>query len=415
MSDSSTPDHEDEDKDLNAEKSGINNLDGESEFDDRFLGLVAEDIERTDHETSLIIKKQSELGTGFYARLIKSLVGLEFCESKSESLWDKLLKHKYDMSNGLGRNVGIKVAAIDYFANITGDLTSVKVIDRDSFLETAEMAISDGLTGLYNHRYFYDRLRRELNDALNEDRPLSIIIIDIDYFKEYNDINGHIAGDVALRNVSEEIKKAEKNGAVCCRYGGEEFTLLLPSTGKAKAGEAAEEIRRSIEERKFPNEFVLPSGKLTVSIGVAEFPLDGTDSRSLVEYADRALYHCKINGKNQVCIFAPNRRKQQRRVATLDAELAVISEDGISSSRDVALVNISTGGLRCRISCRLKINQAVKIYLPESIAGKCEPVIAVVVRCARVEQSVWSLGLRFVRLPDDAEMRIMNFVARGDG
>lgn len=382
-------------------------------FNERILGNFAKDLECTEDERHNIEKHRKKLSGNFYSRLIQSLVDLEYNEKEAEKLWEILLEHKYIISKSLGRNVGIKVAAIDYFTNIADGLKPLQVVNKQSFLETTEMAICDGLTGLFNHRYFYDSLRKEIQVASNDNTPLSIVIFDIDYFKEYNDINGHVAGDVALHKVAEVIKSSIEEPAICCRYGGEEFTLILPRTGKAKAAEIADNIRIKIAGAKFPNEFVLPAGNLTISGGIAEFPLDGTDARNMVEYADRALYHSKLNGKNQVCLLAPNRRKQQRAISKLTAEIEVIPDEGEGFTKEITLVNISVGGIRCRVDCRLKINQAVKLYLPEILVGNIDPVIAVVVRCTRVEQSIWSLGLRFVRLPKEIENKISLFVSEG--
>ncbi len=398
---------------MNDHPISSDSLDEDSVFDDRFIDLVAEDVKGSNSEALHVNQKKTELANGFYSRIFKSLIGLEFKENEAEDLWGKLLEHKYNMSTQLKRNVGIRVAAIDYFTNITGTLSSVKVMDKNVFLETTDMAISDGLTGLYNHRYFYDRLRKQIQDATDNDSILSIILIDVDYFKDYNDINGHVAGDVALRKIAKIIRTTVEDLGYSCRYGGEEFTVILPQTSKAKAMDIAEKIRQSIEEEIFPNEFALPSGRLTISLGIAEFPLDGTDSRGLMEYADRALYHSKANGKNQISVMAQNRRREQRRIIACPAEIIIMEDGNNSIERNASIANISIGGVRCRTNFKLKLNQAVRIRIDKNIID-CDPLLAVVVRCARVEQSVWSLGFRFIRLREEVKTKLIKFISEDE-
>ncbi|MFW5858244.1 MAG: diguanylate cyclase, partial [Planctomycetota bacterium] len=312
MTDATEPDFRDAPADAN---DGAASADISS-VDDRLIDLVAADAEVTPDDARTVMERRTELGATFYASLVASLVGLRKKEQDAERLWYELLKHKFTMSERLGRNVGIRVAALDYFINITGELDgSTQVVDRRMLVDTSILAITDGLTNLYNHRYFHDRLQTEIEKASGGDAPLSVIMLDIDHFKDYNDVNGHVAGDVTLHEVAAIVKReAEAADGVPARYGGEEFAVILPACGKARAGAVAEAIRAAVEAHPFPNEFVLQSRCLTISAGVAEFPLDATDRRGLVDYADRALYESKHDGRNRVNILAPNRRRRAGRL-----------------------------------------------------------------------------------------------------
>jgi diguanylate cyclase (GGDEF)-like protein len=180
-----------------------------------------------------------------------------------------------------------------------------KVAERTRELETlnarlAELAITDGLTGLYNHRHFRERLSLEMERSNRTGLPLSVLMIDVDHFKGYNDRHGHLAGDNALRGVSKILQHGRRANDVVARYGGEEFAIILLDVGKDAAREVAERICAQIAE--FPFEFggTQPAGKLTISVGVASFPDDGAEPAVVLASADRALFAAKNAGRNRV-------------------------------------------------------------------------------------------------------------------
>jgi len=164
-----------------------------------------------------------------------------------------------------------------------------------------ELAERDGLTGLFNHRYFQDDLARELERAKSGKKPLSVLFLDVDHFKVFNDTNGHLMGDELLKELAKLLCERFDGMGRVSRYGGEEIVVLLPDLDKTRALELAEELRHAVETRPFPGVETLPQERLTVSIGVAAFPEDGFDSRSLVGHADQAVYQAKSHGRNEVC------------------------------------------------------------------------------------------------------------------
>ncbi len=164
-----------------------------------------------------------------------------------------------------------------------------------------ELAVRDGLTGLYNHRYFQEALTVEVLRCKRHDRGFSLLFLDIDHFKHYNDTNGHPEGDVALKTVSDLISSRLRASDMLARYGGEEFIALLPEACPETAREIAESIRALIEEHPFPGEESQPLKQLTISVGTSTFNVDGTDGSTLLEAADRRLYKAKDLGRNKVC------------------------------------------------------------------------------------------------------------------
>jgi len=183
-------------------------------------------------------------------------------------------------------------------------LEIAKVLDKSLlFQHTKELSITDDLTGLYNRRYFNQRLEREVQRAKRYRRPLSILMVDIDYFKNYNDINGHLLGDEVLKKVALLLESNLRKADIVARYGGEEFVILLPEIDKSHADQVAEKLRRTIELRNFPKEQYQPNKNLTISIGLSTLPDDSTNSRELIEFADRALYRAKAEGRNRVVAY----------------------------------------------------------------------------------------------------------------
>ncbi|MCG8910165.1 MULTISPECIES: PleD family two-component system response regulator [Pseudomonas] len=163
---------------------------------------------------------------------------------------------------------------------------------------------SDGLTGLSNRRHFDEYLEMEWRRCLREQTQLSILLVDVDHFKAYNDTFGHVQGDEALRQVAGALRaSASRPSDLPARYGGEEFVMVLPNTSPGGARLLAEKLRRSVQELNIRHELPSPGSPLTVSVGVATLiPQAGQTCRQLIELADQALYNAKHGGRNQVAI-----------------------------------------------------------------------------------------------------------------
>jgi len=164
-----------------------------------------------------------------------------------------------------------------------------------------ELTIRDGLTGLYNHRHFQETLALEILRSKRHAKTFSLVFLDVDFFKQYNDTHGHLHGDAVLVALSKLLIAGLRQSDSAVRYGGEEFVLLLPETPKENAFALAGNIREKIAAHPFPGRETQPQGKVTVSMGIAAFPEDGSDSSTLLHRADEALYQAKNGGRNKVC------------------------------------------------------------------------------------------------------------------
>jgi len=170
-----------------------------------------------------------------------------------------------------------------------------------------ELATRDGLTGLYNHNTFYTLLADELARAQRFKRPVALLMLDIDHFKHVNDTHGHQAGDTILKGLSELLNHQARVIDRVCRYGGEEIAVVLPETDSAAAADIAERLRASVETQPFDINTGAPV-RITVSIGVASWPLHGDGADTLVAAADAALYAAKRSGRNRINRYEPMRQ-----------------------------------------------------------------------------------------------------------
>ena len=173
------------------------------------------------------------------------------------------------------------------------------LIKSRDFEQQYKLATTDGLTELYNHRYFQEQIRMQVEQSKRYNSSFSLIIIDIDFFKRFNDTFGHQSGDAVLRQVAQTLKRNVRTTDIVCRYGGEEMSIILPNTPKEEAFSTAQKICDRVANKKFR----LFNGKetnVTISLGVATFPADGESAVDIIEAADKRLYNAKNNGRNQV-------------------------------------------------------------------------------------------------------------------
>jgi len=193
------------------------------------------------------------------------------------------------------------------FFSVIGYQMAATLQHLQRFSSVKNMAIYDTLTGLYNRRYFEERLRVEAQKSFSNNIPLSLIMVDIDHFKKVNDTFGHPEGDMILREIASLLKKSVRKKDTVARYGGEEFILILPEAGIEASSMIADRIRLLVESTLF--DVGKAQLNLSVSLGISSFPIHraGSDGE-LIKMADQALYEAKRGGRNRVCVFSSNQR-----------------------------------------------------------------------------------------------------------
>jgi len=262
------------------------------------VSAFAGDRPLTEAEKNRIGNLKKSRGLRFFSDLLYSITHQYFAPEVAEDLWTEVLRHKYELSKALGRNVRITVASLDYLSNITDKMDSATLVGEAHIEEIVELSLRDGLTGLFNHTYFYQQIDMEVRRYVRHGALVSLVLIDIDDFKQVNDTYGHQEGDRILAAMGRTLMRVARDSDICCRQGGEEFAVILPLTDVHEAGVSANRLKMELVE-------CLPGGRtVTVSMGVASCGKETRTYRYLVEKADAALYQAKRSGKDRVVVIA---------------------------------------------------------------------------------------------------------------
>lgn len=188
------------------------------------------------------------------------------------------------------------------FLTLVANQIALAMENADLYTKTRELAVRDELLGIYNRRHFQQVMQMEWKRATRFKRPLSLIMVDVDHFKDFNDTFGHLTGDRVLKAIAEMLNKNLREVDTLARFGGEEFVVLLPDTDKAGALVVGEKLRRIVERERFDNQNGVTMS-LTISAGIAVFPQDAKEMDDLIDHADVALYDAKDSGRNKVVLY----------------------------------------------------------------------------------------------------------------
>lgn len=259
--------------------------------------LSLENIESIIRHKKIHTHFEKKYGEKLYSEILLVLTHESYELEEARLIWNKINLHLDNLTNILNRNPGIAVATLDYLSNFYNSLSSLILIQEDKSDFISETTIRDDLTHLYLKSVFNFALEKELEKSFRSKKNLSLLMIDIDDFKQINDNYGHLAGDEALRTIGNLINKNIRNMDIAARYGGEELSIIIPESMPNDALLLAERIREKISRIKFPNFSV------TVSIGVSNSSLDITSTNDIINRADEALYEAKRFGKNRVVVF----------------------------------------------------------------------------------------------------------------
>ena len=228
----------------------------------------------------------------YYATRLRQLAHLDLDEADAAELWRRVAEHRRALERQLGRDAGQRVALLDYIVNVRPHLEDPQIIARADLRRIQQHAVADALTGLYNRHYFDTELAREVERCRRYGACSSLVLLDLDRFKEVNDTHGHQVGDEVLRQVGSIILEHVRAPDVACRYGGDEFAIILRDTPQEEALIVGERIRRAIDRSFVDHPLDGPLLAVTASGGVASMGADSS-AGDLVSCADRALYDAK--------------------------------------------------------------------------------------------------------------------------
>jgi diguanylate cyclase (GGDEF)-like protein len=329
-------------------------------------------------------------GDPLYSSLLYLLTHLNFTERRAARHWKRIVAHRAALRDVLGRDPGLRVAILDYFVNVCRELKNPKVIELASYERTERSAVTDGLTGLYNHAYFMQSLRQELLRSRRHGLKAALLLLDLDDFKAVNDALGHVEGDRALMRAAAVLRESLREIDVAARYGGEEFAVILPDTSRLGAFVVAERVRLRIEER-----FARGRVRITVSGGIAVFPEDAATPADLIVRADAGLYAAKAAGKNRILLPQGERRRHRRQPphsrVSLDAS-------GGPGGEAAAVKNVSEGGMLVSLRTAVAVGSSVRLLI-ESPDRERVGLSGEVVRVERVPgggEPAYDVGVRFL-------------------
>lgn len=288
---------------------------------------------------------ESRFGPDFPREVLYHLTRKHFDRKRAREHWRRALSHRRAMSQALGRDVGLRTAMADYFINIATEVKQAMVVEYPFLAQKEQNAISDELTGLFNRRFFNNVLAKQVAGALRYQQSFSLLMLDVDRFKLYNDRLGHLAGDRALAGVARLLQMCSRDIDYVVRYGGEEFAIILPLANKEQALVVAERHRRAMAEHRLAGSEAQPGGRLTLSIGVATFPEDASDALGLIAKADTALYEAKRRGRNRVVAAEPERRRHPRLAFNAPARLRYLERGQPALTAQTLDLSLSGVGL----------------------------------------------------------------------
>ena len=302
------------------------------------------------------LARETKRGVPVYSALLSILSHLDFTEKKARRHWTRVVAHRQRLASKLGRDVGLRVALLDYLVNVSRELKNPKVIEISIYESTERSAVTDGLTGLANHMHFRQTARRELIRSKRYRLPMSLVLVDLDNFKRVNDTFGHLGGDRFLVKMAALARESLREIDTAARYGGEEFAFVLPDTPRTGGFVVAERVRARVEAHHRRRK---GQSTTTLSGGIATFPEDGSDVETLLARADEALYRAKAAGKNRIALASGERRRHHR--ATLACRARVSANGGRALAGQ--LRNVSETGLLVSLSRPLPLGGPVTVEI----------------------------------------------------
>ncbi len=377
-------------------------------FRESVLTLIttSSDDLRLVQEIDKLVEKNGDV---IYQEVLQILVNIEFEPDQAKINWLKIIEHWDTISKLLDRKISLMTTISDYFSDFENTLNNFKFVGINDFEKIVKESTHDELTGLYNRGYLNEVLVQHFSLAKRHRTELSILFLDIDDFKEINDTLGHNSGDVILKRVAQIIGKGMRDSDIKSRYGGDEFVVLMPNTDKINALLLAERLRKEIKETKINiND---ETHQVTVSGGVAGFPVDADKAQSLLDLADSALYRAKGAGKNSISLF----KEDKRRFLRIKFSRAIkVKQLGFNKARTQAgtTKDIAIGGILFENKEPLDIGTKVQVSIPIDESNTPLLLIGTIVRVEVLGTDLFDIGmiLSFKEMEKTAKDEISKFL-----
>ena len=326
----------------------------------------------------------------FYSNLLELFINLNFGEDEAKNHWENIINNIDFMKDHLNREIGLRVAIVDYFINHTEMMKEPIVVEMRVFKENEKRALVDSLTGLFNKRFYDITVKKEYKKALRFNQIFSLVLLDLDDFKKINDTKGHLFGDEVLANFGKFLSLSSREEDIICRYGGEEFIVILPETTGDGALMYAERVRKILKEDDF-----FKKHKITFSGGISTFPYNGKDLEELFISVDKSLYAAKYAGKDCIIKSTGDNRRFKRFNKSWKIQYQCLGDSFDKTQiEEVISQDISIGGLKFESKKDLKIDSLIllKLDIPDNdeliLSGK-------VIWVKRINKELFSYGVKF--------------------
>ena len=284
------------------------------------------------------------------------------------------------------------------------------MIEIRTLEKTLDSLKYDSLTGLYTRRTFNDMFLRETDRATRYGQEMSVLFFDLDDFKQINDTFGHLAGDETLKHVARIIKKELRTIDIAVRYGGEEIVVVLPETGKIDAFVVGERIREKVESTRL--DYKGQNISLTISAGIASFPIDATDTENLIKNSDIAVYKAKETGKNNVVIYSENRRRFILVDFITDILVKEVSSKEKFDTWEAKSKDLSTRGILFNCNHNINLGTQVQLQIPTGIADEPLLVVGTVVRVEKFGSNQFDIGISFIEVDNTVKNELSKCIRK---
>jgi diguanylate cyclase (GGDEF)-like protein len=297
-----------------------------------------------------------------FSSFIRLLTDIEMNEDEASYHYSRIIEHSRYLETTMDRKVGFRVAMLDYLLNINPKMKCPKFIEFSDYQNIVSLSFIDNLTGVFNRNYFDNSFNKELHRAKRYQQPFSVVMLDLDDFKQVNDTFGHPVGDSVLKEFAYLLKNLLREEDIAARYGGEEFVVMLPQTDVAGSKIFAERLLQETLSYTFPENI-----PLSFSAGLATYPIHGDSKKDLIEMADKSLYASKSRGKKCVSVLGQEKRETKR--YSSEAPITIISDFG--QKEEGRLINISFSGVAGEAGVPLKPGELITLQFALGHEQRC--------------------------------------------